>query len=83
MHVEVITRDDLQAFRLQLLEDLKSLMAPPQPSAEKTWLRSSEVRKNVKDFFRVRCKTFVSHKSFIPQRSAASFTIVRKKLPHC
>jgi hypothetical protein len=44
MQVEVITREDLQAFRLQLIQELKELLLSKQP-ATKEWLRSREVRK--------------------------------------
>jgi hypothetical protein len=45
MAVEIITKEDLLQFRLQLLEDLKSPLEPMAQPAEKRWLRSSEVRK--------------------------------------
>ena len=41
---EIITLQDLQAFRLQLLEDFKNLLAN-QKHADKEWLRSPDVRK--------------------------------------
>jgi hypothetical protein len=44
MSVEVITKDDLQAFRVQLISDLKQIFTPPQ-RMEAEWLRSSDVRK--------------------------------------
>ena len=44
MSVEVITKDDLQSFRQQLISDIKELL-PPKHSLTKDWLRSSEVRK--------------------------------------
>jgi hypothetical protein len=44
MAQEIITLDDLQKFRLQLLEDLKVLLQQPSHS-QKQWLKSSEVRK--------------------------------------
>ena len=47
MQVEMITREDLQAFRLQLLQDLKEILRSHQPSTSE-WLRSSEVRKKLK-----------------------------------
>lgn len=47
MSVEVVTKEDLQAFRLQLMNDLKTLLFPSQ-SAKKEWLRSSEIRKALK-----------------------------------
>lgn len=46
MTYEIITQEDLQRFRLQLLEDLTRLMSgAAQPQSNKEWLRSSEVRK--------------------------------------
>ena len=46
MTYEVITQDDLQKFRLQLLEDLSRMLSGVvQPQHNKEWLRSSEVRK--------------------------------------
>jgi hypothetical protein len=44
MSVEVITKDDLQAFRTDLLNDIKQLLtAAPERPVE--WLKSSELRK--------------------------------------
>jgi hypothetical protein len=46
MTYEIITHEDLQNFRLQLLEDLtRMLSGVVQPHSNKEWLRSSEVRK--------------------------------------
>jgi hypothetical protein len=46
MTYEIITQEDLQKFRLQLLEDLTRIMlGAGQPQSNKEWLRSSEVRK--------------------------------------
>lgn len=46
MTYEIITQEDLQKFRLQLLEDLTRIMSgPAQPKLNKEWLRSSEVRR--------------------------------------
>ena len=46
MTYEIITQEDLQNFRLQLLEDLTRIMSGAvQPQSNKEWLRSSEVRK--------------------------------------
>jgi hypothetical protein len=47
MQIEMITLEDLQAFRLQLLNDLKELLLSHQPSTPE-WLRSREVRKKLK-----------------------------------
>jgi hypothetical protein len=46
MTYEIITQEDLQKFRLQLLEDLSRMLSGAmQPQLNKEWLRSSEVRK--------------------------------------
>ena len=45
MTYEIITQEDLQKFRLQLLEDLSRMLSGVQPQTNKEWLRSSEVRK--------------------------------------
>ena len=46
MTYEIITHEDLQKFRLQLLEDLSRMLSGAvQPQLNKEWLRSSEVRK--------------------------------------
>ena len=47
MNVDVVTKEDLQAFRLQLIGDLKALFQFKEDS-KKEWLRSSEVRKLLK-----------------------------------
>ena len=47
MQVELVTKEDLQLFRQQLLNDLKSFMAPQQPQPAQL-LRSREVRKLLK-----------------------------------
>jgi hypothetical protein len=44
MAMEIITMEDLETFRLRLLEDIKGLLKPISQS-EKTWLKSGEVRK--------------------------------------
>jgi hypothetical protein len=46
MTYEIITQEDLQKFRLQLLEDLTRIMTGAvRPQSNKEWLRRSEVRK--------------------------------------
>jgi len=47
MSVEVITKEDLQLFRVQLLNDIKELLTVRQ-QPKKEWLRSSEIRKILK-----------------------------------
>ena len=46
MAIEVVTKDDLQEFRVQLLDEIKeALKAAVKPQPAKLWLRSKEVRK--------------------------------------
>ena len=45
MPVEVVTKEDLQAFRIQLLNDLKQVISQQPNTETKKWLKSSEVRK--------------------------------------
>lgn len=44
MSVEIITKEDLEQFKLELLEDLLKVLQPNQPQA-KQWLKSQDVRK--------------------------------------
>ncbi|WP_129715130.1 helix-turn-helix domain-containing protein [Pedobacter sp. SYP-B3415] len=44
---DLITKEDLQEFKAELLEDLKQHLKR-QVMAQNTWLRSSEVRKLLK-----------------------------------
>jgi hypothetical protein len=44
MAVEVVTKEDLQAFRLQLLADIRTLLTPVQ-KVERPWLKNGEVKK--------------------------------------
>lgn len=44
MAIEVITREDLNEFRIQLLSDLKEILKV-NPQETKKWLKSKEVRK--------------------------------------
>ena len=45
MAIEVITKEDLQAFRTQLLNDLRQLLAPQEAKLIKPWLKNAEVKK--------------------------------------
>jgi excisionase family DNA binding protein len=45
MAVEIVTREDLQAFRLQLLADIKQLFLPATTKEEKQWLKNEDVCK--------------------------------------
>ncbi|QXV66858.1 helix-turn-helix domain-containing protein [Mucilaginibacter sp. 21P] len=42
--IDILTKDDLQQFRQQLLEDIKNIIAVPGTQM-KQWLKSDEVRK--------------------------------------
>ncbi len=44
MNVELITREDLREFKIDLLKEIKKIMQPGQGQS-KQWLKSSEVRK--------------------------------------
>jgi hypothetical protein len=43
MALEIITKDDLEVFRLRLLEDLKQFIETPKQT-NKEWLKSHEVK---------------------------------------
>ena len=45
MSVEVITKDDLQTFRMQLLNDIRQLLVPQEAKLIKPWLKNNEVKK--------------------------------------
>jgi len=45
MGLEVITKEDLQQFRMQLLNDLRQMLEPTEAKLIKPWLKNSEVRK--------------------------------------
>ena len=44
MAMEVITKEDLQEFRVQLINDIKQLIKPSEAKLVKPWLKNSEVR---------------------------------------
>ncbi len=43
MSLEIITKEDLQIFKSELLADLKTLISQPA-AAQKEWLKSEDVR---------------------------------------
>jgi hypothetical protein len=45
MAIEVITKDDLQIFRTQLLNDIRQLLVPQEAKLIKPWLKNGEVKK--------------------------------------
>lgn len=67
MEIEIVTKADLQLFRLQLLQDLKDLIQPNEKPVE--LLKSSEVRKMLKisagTLFNYRAKGLI-HGSQLP-----------------
>lgn len=42
--IEILTKDDLQQFRQQLIEDIRNIVSIPSMHV-KQWLKSDEVRK--------------------------------------
>jgi len=44
MAQQVVTIEDLQIFRVQLLEDIKNIIRQKPDGSEKKWLRSADVR---------------------------------------
>ena len=44
MAIDVITKDDLQQFKIELLSDLKNLLKGHSAEPQKQWLKSYEVR---------------------------------------
>ena len=51
MQFELITKQDLQMLRHQIVEDLQALLSVKTES-QPAWLKSSEVRKNAENFTR-------------------------------
>lgn len=47
MSIEIITKDDLEAFRLALLNDIRELISNNKTET-KDWLRCADVRKMLK-----------------------------------
>ena len=45
MEIEVVTKEDLQKFRLQLLDDIRQMLYTETHKPIKPWLKNSEVRK--------------------------------------
>lgn len=48
MAVEIITKEDLENFRVKLLSDLKLMLTSHLPEKPKQWLKSPELRKILK-----------------------------------
>ena len=45
MGVEIVTKEDLQAFRIQLVNDIRQIFQNAQTVPEKQWLKNSDVKK--------------------------------------
>ncbi len=45
MAIEIITKEDLQAFKIDLLKDIKEVLESSGKLEQKKWLKSPEVRK--------------------------------------
>ena len=45
MAIEVVTKEDLQQFRMQLINDIKLLIGSPEKTLDKQWLKNAEVKK--------------------------------------
>jgi len=45
MAIEVVTKEDLQELRLQLLNDIRHLISPHEAKFIKPWLKNAEVKK--------------------------------------
>jgi len=43
--IEILTREDLRAFKIELLQEIKTLLQPQGQAQNKKWLKSQEVRK--------------------------------------
>lgn len=43
--IEILTREDLRAFKTELLQEIKTLLQPQDQAQNKKWLKSQEVRK--------------------------------------
>jgi hypothetical protein len=48
MAVEIITKEDLRNFRIELLADLRQTFSNHLPERPKQWLKSQEVRRILK-----------------------------------
>jgi Helix-turn-helix domain len=48
MPIEIITAEDLERFRIKLLQDLKDILGKSHISERKQYLKSTEVRKMMK-----------------------------------
>ena len=45
MSVTILTKEDLQEFKMDILHEIKHLFQTGEPTQRKKWLKSNEVRK--------------------------------------
>ena len=45
MSAQIITTDDLQEFKIELLEEIRAIVSEQKTATSKKWLKSVEVRK--------------------------------------
>lgn len=45
MKMDIITMDDLQQFKTEMLNEMKNILKTNSGTSNKSWLRSAEVRK--------------------------------------
>lgn len=45
MPMTIITKEDLEEFRLQLLDDIRQILIPTEAKIVKPWLKNAEVMK--------------------------------------
>lgn len=48
MQIEILTREELQRFKSELIEEIKQTIKTDETATSKQWLRSCEVRKLLK-----------------------------------
>ena len=48
MSIEIVTKEDLEQFRIRLLSDLKEAISESKTRESKDWLKGSEVRSFLK-----------------------------------
>jgi Helix-turn-helix domain len=46
--MDIVTKEDLQAFRVQLLQDIRAMISVPSSTLTKQWLKSTEVQQMLK-----------------------------------
>lgn len=44
MNIEVITKDDLQQLKVELIAEIRQLVSKGDPKTDSKWLRSAQVR---------------------------------------